>query len=488
MSDNSHIKISELDRTETVSGSDFIETSVPAPIGAETPYESKKLSLSRLNNWSCNINEHYDLETENKTIVKAINEVKNNGGKAYDGAAVHNSIYRGKWLGVSPTQEQYKNINNGTFEDIFIGDFWSEDPDDPAKTRWRVAGFNYYDTEENHAVIIPDTYIVEPKDSPGLDASAVADSYGSFGGYLYSPLRGYQSEVETIILTENGQTSFTVQHTPIVNYGFVISTNVLIEFSNGDYRPIAFAWKIKSVTGNTIEIDENSFTVIGQQAPFPLELLNEIVYEPEKFLPAEKGVIVVYKTLYENRPVGLVLAKSIIEEKFGTEHLLTHKSLIPGFDDYNFQFSNSVLINTTVEAPTVEMIIGSNCNNKTENMLLRGWTEPQWVNKTPDGFKADFNTNKTEDLISNLSVENTQLPLFRYDPSLIHTRAGYWFRDIQCMAESNPPGHTRMYGWGVQKSIGFWKYEQSYMDPNGYVNWAKGQQLQIGTRPVFCIY
>lgn len=39
-------------------------------------------------------------------------------------AGLHNSIARGKFLGTTITEEQYNEIHNGTFKDLYIGDYW----------------------------------------------------------------------------------------------------------------------------------------------------------------------------------------------------------------------------------------------------------------------------------------------------------------------------------------------------------------------------
>ncbi len=42
----------------------------------------------------------------------------------YSSAFAHNSIYRGKNLGSSVTAEQSAATSNGTFTDIYPGDYW----------------------------------------------------------------------------------------------------------------------------------------------------------------------------------------------------------------------------------------------------------------------------------------------------------------------------------------------------------------------------
>lgn len=76
----------------------------------------------------------------------------------YDNAGAHNSIYRGKNLGTTVTEEQWEAISSGSFTDLYIGDYWVI-----GGVNWRIAAFDYYlncgDTSftKHHAVIVPDS-------------------------------------------------------------------------------------------------------------------------------------------------------------------------------------------------------------------------------------------------------------------------------------------------------------------------------------------
>lgn len=111
------------------------------------------------------------LTTEEKAnLVSAINEVKAQSNDieaqvakvTYDNAGAHNSIFRGKYLGSSVTAEQYVNIQNGTFKDLYIGDYWTI-----GGINWRIAAFNYYRNTgdslvpSNHITIVPDTQLYD---------------------------------------------------------------------------------------------------------------------------------------------------------------------------------------------------------------------------------------------------------------------------------------------------------------------------------------
>ena len=74
----------------------------------------------------------------------------------YSNAAAHNAIFRGKYLGDHVTDEQWAAIKAGTFDDLYIGDYWTIGGVD-----YVIAAFNYYlncgDTacSVNHVTIVP---------------------------------------------------------------------------------------------------------------------------------------------------------------------------------------------------------------------------------------------------------------------------------------------------------------------------------------------
>ena len=81
-----------------------------------------------------------------------------------NGAGAHNARYRGKKLGTSVTSDQWAAIQDGTFKDMYIGDYW-----EIGGVKWRIADFDYWlhcgDTEctKHHVVIVPDTTLYSAK-------------------------------------------------------------------------------------------------------------------------------------------------------------------------------------------------------------------------------------------------------------------------------------------------------------------------------------
>jgi hypothetical protein len=76
---------------------------------------------------------------------------------ATTGAGAHNAIYRGKSLGSVVTEAQWAAIEAGTFDDMYIGDYWTI-----GGVVYRIAAFDYYyktgDTscETHHITLVPD--------------------------------------------------------------------------------------------------------------------------------------------------------------------------------------------------------------------------------------------------------------------------------------------------------------------------------------------
>ena len=107
-------------------------------------------------------------------------------------AGAHNAIYRGKFLGNSVTAAQYAAIAAGTFDDLYIGDYWTI-----GGVNYRIAAFDYYfnsgDTActTHHAVIVPDTCLYNaPMNSTNTTA----------GGYVGSAMhKSHLEQAKTII-------------------------------------------------------------------------------------------------------------------------------------------------------------------------------------------------------------------------------------------------------------------------------------------------
>lgn len=108
------------------------------------------------------------------TIVPTINAIVTTG------AGAHNAIYRGQPLGTAVTNAQWEAIENGTFEDMYIGDYWTI-----GDVTYRIAAFDYYlQTGEtgmttHHVTLVPDA---------SMYLHVMNDSDVTTGGYVDSKM------------------------------------------------------------------------------------------------------------------------------------------------------------------------------------------------------------------------------------------------------------------------------------------------------------
>lgn len=148
----------------------------------KTANVNKKTPFSGIWNWIVNKMTNaviQNLQTTNKTVIGSINEL--NSKSVGNNAGGHNSVFRGKNLGSSVSPSQWSAIQNASFDDIFVGDYWVIDG-----VNWRVAALDYFyntgDTAltKHHAVIVPDTQ---------LYTANMNDTDTTEGAYVNSKMR-----------------------------------------------------------------------------------------------------------------------------------------------------------------------------------------------------------------------------------------------------------------------------------------------------------
>lgn len=113
------------------------------------------------------------------------------------GAATHNAIYRGECLGDAITDGQAAAIADGSFEDLFIGDYWTM-----GGVNYRIADFDYWyrtgfpeanRVEKHHAIIVPDTSIA---------TGQMNGSNTTSGGYRNSLMKSKMNDIISALPTE----------------------------------------------------------------------------------------------------------------------------------------------------------------------------------------------------------------------------------------------------------------------------------------------
>lgn len=124
----------------------------------------------------------------------------------------HRNTYRGKSLGDVFTDEQKEAISSQTFNDLYIGDYWTIGNFD-----WLIADINYWlntgypKCETPHLVILPKTF---------LYSAAMNDSLTTTGGYVGSKMYSTNlNTAKTIIYTAFGENN-------ILNHKEIFSNTV----------------------------------------------------------------------------------------------------------------------------------------------------------------------------------------------------------------------------------------------------------------------
>ena len=139
----------------------------------------------------------------------------------FNNAGAHNAIYRGKSLGSSVTSAQYSAISAGTFDDMYIGDYWTI-----GGVNYRIAAFDYYyrcgdtDLTKHHIVVVPDT---------SLYNHVMNDTNITTGGYVGSKM--YTEGLEQAKTTIKAAFS-----------GHVLSHRIYLTNAVADGHPSAGAW------------------------------------------------------------------------------------------------------------------------------------------------------------------------------------------------------------------------------------------------------
>lgn len=139
----------------------------------------------------------------------------------FNNAGAHNAIYRGKSLGSSVTTAQYSAISAGTFDDMYIGDYWTI-----GGVNYRIAAFDYYyrcgdtDLTKHHIVVVPDT---------SLYSHVMNDTNITTGGYVGSKM--YTEGLEQAKTTIKAAFS-----------GHVLSKRIYLSNATANGKASAGAW------------------------------------------------------------------------------------------------------------------------------------------------------------------------------------------------------------------------------------------------------
>ena len=116
----------------------------------------------------------------------------------------HRNVFRGKNLGSSFTEAQKAAIRNGTFDDLWVGDYWVI-----GGVTWRIVDFDYWyntgDTKfvKHHAVIMPDTALYD---------AAMNSAATTTGGYGVSAMRSTNLNTAKSTINNAFGASYVLSH------------------------------------------------------------------------------------------------------------------------------------------------------------------------------------------------------------------------------------------------------------------------------------
>lgn len=178
-------RIKDLTATTSVSDSDVIP--VDSPSNGTKGITFSNLASGILNKLT---GKTFSTDMGAKTLPAAINELYE--GSVRDNAGGHNSIFRGKNLGTSFTSAMSTAIKNGTFDDIYVGDYLTING-----TVYRVAGCNLIKncgdnvSIGNNLCLVPDSALYNAQmhntDSGGYESGSAAND--TTGAYANSDMR-----------------------------------------------------------------------------------------------------------------------------------------------------------------------------------------------------------------------------------------------------------------------------------------------------------
>ena len=182
-------------------------------------------------------------------------------------AGFHNSIYRGKNLGGTVTDEQWAAIKAGTFDDLFIGDYWP-----------KQISYTYYKATADTEAVEGKTYYADVNGT-ALDEQPEAGADISEAGYC------------ELVSTSNQSINFR-----IAGFDYYLNT--------GDANTAAH---------HIVIVPDTAFLSV----PMNKTNITTGAYVGSDFYTGNNG-----------NP-GLVAAKAAVNAAFGSEHILSHKIYLP---------------------------------------------------------------------------------------------------------------------------------------------------------------
>ena len=186
----------------------------------------------------------------------------------YANAGFHNSIYRGKDITSKFNDGSlFVNISNGTFNDLYIGDYFTKTCGD-VTTNFRLAGFDIYyrcgdaALAKHHAVIVPDKVLT----TANMNASTTVT-----GGYVGS--RMYTGTIPDL----NAKLEAMVGSEHLIKYRDLLSIEVndsVVSGGYGGWKGASSNWEWKDTKCRLMNEVDVYGTVINSSSRYDVGLAN----------------------------------------------------------------------------------------------------------------------------------------------------------------------------------------------------------------------
>ena len=144
--------------------------------------------------------------------------------RPYPNAAAHNAIYRGKCLGTYVTAAQYAAIAAGTFDDMYIGDYWTMGGND-----WVICHFDYYlNTGPSYSMVTKHHLVIMPRNVMTIPEGTAL--YGTSGTLTF--LMGENSTESSTAFRWNATSSAPEDHTTNGGYKYSRMRTIIMKAAN----------------------------------------------------------------------------------------------------------------------------------------------------------------------------------------------------------------------------------------------------------------
>ena len=230
-----------------------------------------------------------NIKYNDETVKSVLDRIKGITGRwEVEGVGMHNSHYRGKYLGNTITEEQINAINNGSFNDLYIGDYWTlpviKNDNSEVSVNFRIAHFDYFYNRgdvactTHHIILVPDQIIYN---------YSMNNNDTTVGAYVNSLMRTEKME-NTVTAFETALTTASSNGISILAYREYFQNAVT------DGKPSGGLWcnagielmneamvtgggRLMEKVSNTITNNVNNYAIAQQQ----LKLFS---YNPEKII------------------------------------------------------------------------------------------------------------------------------------------------------------------------------------------------------------